>query len=58
MALKGGGCIAIVLIFFIIPVYCQATGGWNRAVPEQGAEEKDSDDLQIVAPFQRAGSPS
>lgn len=37
--------MTIILISFTIPVYCQATGRWNRTLPEQGAEEQNSDDL-------------
>lgn len=45
MTLKGGGFKTIVLIPFTIPIYCQATGGWNRSLAEPGAEEQDAGNL-------------
>lgn len=53
MVLRAGEFLTIVPISFTILAHCLDTDGWNKA-PEQG-EEQDSDDLQVVAPFQTAG---
>lgn len=54
MVLRAGEFLTVP-ISFTIPAHCLATDGWNRA-PEQGEEEQDSDNLQVVAPFETAGT--
>lgn len=54
MVLRAGEFLTVP-ISFTIPARCLATDGWNGA-PEQGEEEQDSDDLQVAAPFETAGT--